>query len=193
LHVALQPDEAAASHVEALNAIVDCVTAQRLFAKREGDAPIDRYSVRFGRLGEPIPLRAKAGGSSGLMLDVLHSFVLVEDATESGWRAASAAYEYRVLDSREQELLVFHWHPGSIARGPDFPHLHISAALSAQVSATIAQRLSLDKRHVPGLVTLPDVVRMLIAEFGIAERRRDWPARLARAGAALRQTMDPFA
>lgn len=127
------------------------------------------------------------------MLDVLHSFVLDEDEAGSGWRAVSAAHEYWVLDSREQELLVFHWHPGSIARGPDFPHLHISAALTAQVSATASQRFPLDKRHVPGLVSLADVARRLIAEFGIAERRRDWPARLARTDAALRRTMAPFA
>ena len=108
---------------------------------------------------------------------------------ESVGSARTTAYEYRLLNSRGTELLVFHWQPGAAFRGPDFPHVHVSAALTAQVTATAAQRFPLDKRHVPtGFVSLADVVRMLIAEFGIAERRRDWPARLARAEATLRRT-----
>ena len=92
------------------------------------------------------------------------------------------AYEYRILDSLERELLVFHWQPLPIARGPDFPHLHVSATVVAQTSATMSQRHALDKRHVPtGHVSLAAVVRLLIAEFGIAYRHRNWTSRLKRA------------
>lgn len=126
------------------------------------------------------------------MLDLSHWFLIEADhsaTSVSRWRAKTVAYEYGILDRRETELLVYHWQPGSIVRGPDFPHMHVSAALTAQVSATVSQRIPLDKRHIPtGIVTLADVVRMLIAEFGIAERRRDWPARLARADTILRRS-----
>ena len=189
MFAASAPSDAAGSLIEALNAVTVCVTEERLYARPQRFEPGLVFGVAFGRGALPVRLRAKAGGQSGLELDVLHSFVIQADqaAQAPRWRATTVAYEYRILDSRETELLVHHWQPGAIARGPDFPHVHVSAALSAQVSATATRRLALDKRHIPtGLVSLADVVRMLIAEFGIAYRHRNWAARLTRAEAAFR-------
>jgi hypothetical protein len=192
LSVVFRPSDAASALVEALNAVTDCVTEQRLYVLPPRLESGVVSGLSFGRGDLPISLRSKAGGPSGLMLDIGHWFAIETDhAAErgSGWRVATVAYEYRILDARETELLVYHWQPGAIALGPDFPHLHVSAALTARTPAGIDQRFPLDKRHVPtGIVTLADVVRMLIAEFGIAERRRDWPARLARADRAIRRT-----
>lgn len=196
MSAASRPSDAASALVETLNAVADCVTAERLAAPTLFEPGVFQ-DVAFRRRALPVSLRAKAGGPSGLMLGIVHRFVVEADQGAEGgprWRATTAAYEYRVLDARETELLVYHWQPGAIARGPDFPHLHVSAALTARTPASVAQRFPLDKRHVPtGFVTLADVVRLLIAEFGIAERRRDWPARLTRADRALRRTYPSLA
>jgi hypothetical protein len=152
--------------------------------------------IVFSRVVGAASLRAKAGGPSGLLLDVQHWVTIDEDKGVSGAgpqrseRVRTTAYEYRLLDLFGTELLVFHWQPGTRFSGPDFPHLHVSAALTARVSVTVSQRLPLDKRHVPtGLVTPADIVRLLIAEFGAAERHRDWPRRLRRAEPVVRRSL----
>lgn len=96
-----------------------------------------------------------------------------------GWQVAIRSYEYRFLDHDERELLVYHWQPGPGYAGPDFPHLHVSAALSAQVDARNRRTIALDKRHLPtGLVTIQAFVKMLIEEFQVRPLRPDWEARL---------------
>jgi hypothetical protein len=91
-------------------------------------------------------------------------------------------YQYRLLDRDERELLVYHWQPGSAYLGPDHPHLHVSASLSAQLSAVDRQSIDLNKLHLPtGRVSLASVVRMLIVEFGVAPLGPDWIERLDRA------------
>ena len=103
-------------------------------------------------------------------------------------------YQYRLLDRDERELLVYHWQPGDAYRGPDDPHLHVSASLSAQISAIDRQSIDLDKLHLTtGRVSLASVVRMLITEFGIAPRRHDWAEVLDRAERVFQEEMGPLA
>ncbi len=91
-------------------------------------------------------------------------------------------YQYRLLDRDERELIVYHWQPGDAYLGPDAPHLHVSASLSAQTSAIDRQTIDLDKLHLAtGRVSLASVVRMLITEFGVAPQRHDWVETLDRA------------
>ncbi|MBA2521394.1 MAG: hypothetical protein H0V24_17190 [Chloroflexia bacterium] len=97
-------------------------------------------------------------------------------------------YEYRLLDYHNRELLVYHWQPGQGFAGPDPPHLHVSAALDAQIDALSQRQIQLDKRHLAtGRVSLPAVVRMLITEFGIAPLRHDWRAILDRTETAVEE------
>lgn len=94
------------------------------------------------------------------------------------WQRETTAYEYRVLDHHARELLVYHWHPE--AAGPDFPHIHVSATLDAQVDAMTRREIAVDKRHiVSGLVELRQFVRMLITEFEVHPLHLDWQRRLA--------------
>lgn len=159
----------------------------------EGYEPNVLYAVAFGRTAEPVSLPANAGGSSGLLLDVRHQYAIVLDGTvgsSPSWRVSSRAYEYRILDHQAEELLVYHWQPNSIAGGPNFPHLHVSATLSAQTAFSARQPFRLDSRHLPtGRVSLEAVIRLLIAEFGIAYRHRNWMTRLKRTEDVFRREL----
>ncbi|MCA9876259.1 MAG: hypothetical protein KC442_00695 [Thermomicrobiales bacterium] len=125
-------------------------------------------------VGGPASLRAQGGGPSGLLLGVLQQFAVVE-AGARVWRVEPRTYEFRLLDHLERELLVYHWQPGPELRGPDHPHLHVSAALRAQTNAVTTQVYDLDRRHLPtGYVSLAMMVRMVIQEFGVAPLRQDW-------------------
>jgi hypothetical protein len=85
-----------------------------------------------------------------------------------------------------RELLAYHWHPDPDVAGPDFPHLHVSAALNAQVDAVNRREIGLDKLHLTtGVVTPTNFVRMLITEFGVAPLRHDWQDVLDRAEAVF--------
>lgn len=169
------------------------MTTQRLSVHPDGYEPGVLYAVAFGRRAEPVPLRAKAGGPSGLLFDLRHVYAIVPVASAAPrpmWRVTTKSYEYRILDSREEELLVYHWQPKDIVRGPDYPHLHVSATVSAMTSATARQSFPLDRCHLPtGRVSLESVVRVLVAEFGIAYRHRNWAARLNRTENAFRRDM----
>ena len=131
-----------------------------------------------------MPLHGEAG-PSGLQFDFRLQFRLVDDSPDirrPAWHAHTVAYEYRLLDHHERELLVYHWQPGPAFPGPDHPHLHISAGVDARVSATASRTIPLDKLHlVTERVSLAAVVRMLIEEFRIRPIRSDWRVRLTRA------------
>lgn len=172
-----------------------CLTERRFSTDRRPYDPGATHNVRLGREGEAVPLRGTVE-ASGLRLSVRLQYRIVPDAGPerfASWRVATTGYEYKLLDSLERELLVFHWQPGPTFRGPDHPHLHLSASLVARVSAIVTRELPLDRVHIPtGRITIEAVVRMLIAEFGVAPVVPDWERRLARTEAAFdRRLTDP--
>ena len=85
-----------------------------------------------------------------------------------------ASYLYRILNRDEREILAFHWHPVGLSDVID-PHLHLSSRLNPIEMGRNQEPLPLADMHIPtGFVTLEDVVRLLITEFGITPRRDDW-------------------
>ncbi len=120
------------------------------------------------------------GGVLPLALRFDQQYVFIEDreaAARDRWTVSIIAYRYTIHEQvTSRELFAFHWHPegGRI----DFPHLHLgSRILSEQAFAG---------RHVPtGQIGVPDLLRFLIAELGVAPGRGDWEQVLAEAGAAL--------
>jgi hypothetical protein len=158
------------------------VATERLSASLVARGPTIRYEIEFR--GSPASLRAAAGGPSGLFLDVLLHVDIVEAQTARArrlWHATIRMYQYRLLDHDRRELLVYHWQPGSAFLGPDHPHLHVSASLTAQTSAIEKRSINLDKLHLAtGRVSLASVVRMLITEFRVAPRRHNWSETLDR-------------
>ena len=84
------------------------------------------------------------------------------------------SYEYRLLDPDQREIIAFHWHPTGLSNVTD-PHLHLSSQLKPIEMGRSQEPLALADMHIPtGFVTLEDVVRLLITEFGISPRRDDW-------------------
>jgi hypothetical protein len=127
---------------------------------------------------DPVRLNAVVGGARRLHLTVKLAFAIVEsDRKSAGQRVNIQMYQYSILDYWHKELLVYHWQPDVV--GPDFPHIHVSAALNAQIGALEQEQIALDKLHLPtGFVTLQSVIRMLITEFDIRPLRADWQTRL---------------
>ena len=169
--------------------VTSCVTTQRLTTLSTYYTPDEHQTILFP--DPPVALRAPAGGPRGLLFDVLHVFAIDEVPelipVRRRWRVTTRMYQYRLLDRPERELLVYHWQPGDAFLGPDHPHVHVSAALSAQGAAGETETIDLDGRHLAtARVSLEAVIRMLIEEFGVAPQRSDWRGTLARTEALFR-------
>ncbi len=191
MSVAREPKDAARRFLTALGRVTECVTTQRLYVLPGGYAePGVTYLLAFGPKGEPVPLSAKSGGQSGFLFDIHHRYAIVEDErakAQPAWRVTTSGYEYRILDSRENEILTYHWDP-SARRGPKYPHLHATAEATVYFDALTSRRIRLDGHHMPtGRVLVEWVVRLLIADFGVAYRYRNWATRLAASEAFFRE------
>lgn len=103
-----------------------------------------------------------------------------------GYQVRPTRYRFVVLDGQEREIVAYHWHPSGVSTVA-YPHLHLSGRLSPLDAGRGAEPVALGQMHLPtGPVTLADVVRLLITEFGVEPRRDDWDAVLA-------AHQDPFA
>jgi len=162
--------------------MLGCVTHQRLQVSTNWIATNPLTSVY---LQQPVSLRAQDGGPSGLFLDITCRLEWIHDASSDVHAQGSVRflmYEFRLLDRRHTELLVYHWQPGQAYRGPDEAHIHVSASLNAWINAVAQQQIALDTLHVAtGHVSFADVVRSLVTEFRITPQRRDWETLLSQA------------
>lgn len=83
-------------------------------------------------------------------------------------------YHYYLLDSQGREIVAYHWHPGGVSP-VTVPHMHLSSRIGRLDVGPGFDPAALGEMHLPtGFVTLADLVRLLITEFGIAPRRADW-------------------
>jgi hypothetical protein len=168
--------------------VTSCVTPQRLTMLTTYYTPAEDHTVRFP--DPPVSLRASSGGPRGLLFDLSHVFA-IDEAPESvpfrrRWRVTTRMYQYRLLDRAERELLVYHWQPGDAFLGPDHPHVHVSSALLANVTAIDTETIDLTSLHLTtGRVSLEAVIRMLIEEFSVAPQRADWRETLTRTEAVF--------
>ena len=90
------------------------------------------------------------------------------------WEARAAAYEYRLSDGDDREILAYHYHPDG-ASPVQTPHLHLGPA--AEVG-----RAALTTAHLPtGWVALEAVIRLAIEGLGAEPARRDWDRVLGQA------------
>lgn len=118
---------------------------------------------------------------------MMHDFrVVTSQSAPFAYEVQTTRYRYEVQDRLGREIVAYHWHP--VSQSPvTYPHLHLSGRLPPLDVGPRDDPIALGKIHLPtgGLVTLTDVVRLLITEFGVAPRRPDWAAVLEAVGDPL--------
>ncbi len=131
----------------------------------------------------PIPLRTRDGlWSVQLSAEIQYTI----DRDDDYFRVRNTAYAYRLVDREQREVLTFHWHPTGIS-SVTHPHIHLSGRLPTLDLGPGSRSVALGDLHIPtGPITLTDIVRLLIVEFGVAPRRPAWAA-------ILEEHPDPFA
>ena len=160
--------EAVANYQRGIQRAVSCVT-RSVVDVAGGYYPSPAPHRLTMNSGLPVAL----GGSSRLMLR-LQQFYRVDETGSPGvpWRVAILEYYYTVLNSAEQEVLLYHLHPRG-SSSVTTPHLHLKQG--AQVGHPEVRGA-----HLPtGAVSLNAILRVLIAEMGVSQLRPDWESILS--------------
>lgn len=179
------PSEALSRYLSPTRSALNCMTSYR-FALRERNRIAANTIYPVGFVPEfSVSLRGNAplSFSAGQLIRIEH----VDERSTPGdrFRVALVAHYYEFATLQGQEVLSFHWAPES----PDpaairFPHAHIGPAITAGQAAV--RPGDLHRAHIPtGVISLPAVIRLAIAEFGVFPLQEDWAARLAAAEAVL--------
>jgi hypothetical protein len=150
-------------YIGALQRATSCVTPQVYTTPGAYQSRSGLVDVLLGS-GEPVRLR----GPGRIHLRVrLRARVTQADPPRGLWDAETAAYEYRISDQDDREILAYHWHPEGRSH-VETPHLHLGPA--AEVGRT-----ALLTAHLPtGPVGLHEVLRLALESFEVAPIRSDW-------------------
>jgi hypothetical protein len=162
-----------------------CLTHRPLLAS--GYRPSrEPHNVAFAPGGDAVRLRLGTGlGRVDLSVRIRYRLVEPPPAVSRGWGIETISYLYAILDREGREILAYHWHP--FARGPGFPHLHLSGRIGVLPIGGQAPPVALGGMHLPTEeITFPAIVRLLLAEFDAAPRRQNWAAVVAAGDAAGR-------
>lgn len=90
-----------------------------------------------------------------------------DDPGTQTWRTHTIAYDYSVYGAEDdpRERFSYHFHPES---GVEFPHLHVNVR-------PVWVRKGLRKKHLAtGRVSIEDFIQVLVEEFDVTPRRKDW-------------------
>ena len=157
------PAQAVNSYMESIQLAVSCVS-YAVVNVGGGYYPADRPHTL--RLNEDRPIRL--GGPARIWLYFQQYYRVAQSETSgNSWTVAEVGYRYRILDTNHREILAYHWHP--IGQSSFISqHLHIG-------HDAMTAREELHTAHLPtGYVSLPDIIRLLIRDFGATPRRGDW-------------------
>ena len=153
---------------------VSCLVARPLLATGHRVESRPQY-VSLAPVNEPANLRRHRGGRITFSFRCEYEIVPAPDA-EKRFEARLTGYWYEIGDALGRELIAFHWHPDSVSP-VRFPHLHLTSQTPA-IAIAEGQSVSLSEMHIPGSVSMSDIVRLLIVEFGVEPRRPDWKSTL---------------
>jgi hypothetical protein len=96
---------------------------------------------------------------------IQHRYKVVEVHGEAGpWKTRTEGYWYVLHDEDGEEAIAFHWHPWRLSARP---HVHVH---TDQAGSTVMGH-HLNKLHlVTGRITVEQVVRFAVEEFGVSAR-----------------------
>jgi hypothetical protein len=168
------PADALHRYLEVLQRTVSCVSREVLKATAYDDSRPGPYALTLGGF-EPARLR----GGVGISLLIAQQYTFVKRATLSRWqrwKVETARYDYALHDSTGAEIIAYHWHPGTWSGRP---HLHVQG-----YGGPLADFMR--KAHLPsGRVSVEEIIRCAIEEFGAEPLRTDWEAVLAESQTAF--------
>ena len=179
------PKRAVDEALDRLQDIAQCVTGRPIIGTGHRPRPHSHF-LGFAPHREPVPVRSLSVRRR-LLLWVAHDYEVVpSEGVVGGYEVRTISYRYQLLDRDRREILAYHWHPTGRS-SVTFPHLHLSGRLAPLDVGRGQEPVALGEMHMSsGYVTFADVVRLLIAEFGVEPRRPDWAA-------VLDAHHDPFA
>jgi hypothetical protein len=155
--------EALKRHLQPLGRAISCVTDRILTARDFRRRHTDLVDVLLDE-GRSVRLR----GPGRIHLRVRLRVRLSRAEPPRGlWDATTAAYEYRLSDQDDREIMAYHWHPDGQSH-IQAPHLHLGPG--AEIG-----RAALLRAHLPtGTVPIQDVLGLAIETFEAEPARHDW-------------------
>lgn len=162
------PAEAVNDYLQSIQLAISCVTDA--VATVEGGYYVSDRPHTLA-LNQRRPIRI--GGTHGAWLILLQYYRIAQSQVPPAlWTVTEEGYRYEILDSDHREILAYHWHPTGLS-SYSAHHLHIG-------HGAIIGREELHHAHLPsGHVSILDILRLLIRDFGASPRRHDWRAVLA--------------
>jgi hypothetical protein len=157
------PKQAVEEFLSPLRRVVSCITT-RILNVCGGYHPSEKPHTVFISDGLPVAL----AGPGHLKLRLVHHYRIVQVPDERDrWKVSTAGYFYALDDSRDQEIIAYHWHLEG--RSPiRFPHLHVGPGAGCQ-------REDLAAAHCPtGRVLVDEFLRFAIVDFQVEPLRPDW-------------------
>lgn len=149
------PYQAVKSFLAPLQLSVSCVShAVIQHGGREYEPNAGPYALVVG--GE-----CRLRRDPSLTLDIRMQYKIVEALGDRGlYKVTITAYMYIVDDHRGHEVFSYHWQPD--APEVKFPHLHV-------------EHPAFKRAHFPtGRISLEEVLRLLITDFGVQPLKSDW-------------------
>ena len=162
------PAQAVREYVDAIQLAVSCVS-DTVADVKGGYYVSDTPHILELNGSNPV----RIGGTSGIWLILQQYYRIVQlEVSPSLWTVQEDGYYYEILDADHREILAYHWHPTGLSYYAAH-HLHIG-------HGAIIGREELHHAHLPsGHVSVADILRLLISDFGASPRRHDWQAVLA--------------
>lgn len=154
------PHQAVDNFIRPIQLAVSCISKDVVVhgGEHELNTPC---AIQVGKEGN---IKLKGGK---VYLTVQLNYEIIDDPNEpGGYKITTTAYSYAIRDRNEKELLRYDWHPK--IEHISYPHIHVEDS-------------KLKKHHLPtSRIVLEQILRLLITQFDVRPKRKDWSAILTR-------------
>lgn len=162
-----KPSEAFRRFIEPLQSAVTCLDDAKLTISPRGRADANTRHGWYLNGGKGLSQGQLTFKAKMLYEIVPNSRVGLRER----WKVSTLGYMYQI-DIDDHALVEYHWHPGP-GSTHDEPHMHMGAA------GLVPSGVIVPRTHLPtARISLEEVVRLLIQEFGWEPKALDWENRL---------------